>query len=161
VVFQILLYTNKNFPTILRIPKLCLFLYSFTGCWVTNIWVNFSLQINCKTYPGPMLPPGGQIWQLIYPTCLLFQSTLLNLCREIGLLLSFVYLFGQVAHWCCYLAPRWRHFGPASLPPEWHHVLFTSGITNLSLYKHIDIVILIKPVSPVWSRLPQCPCVIW
>jgi hypothetical protein len=28
------------------------------------------------------------------------------------------------------------HFGPASLPPEWRHFLFTSGITNLSLYKH-------------------------
>jgi hypothetical protein len=58
-----------------------------------------------------------------------------NVCGGIGSLLSFVYLFGGVVCWCCWLAPRWHHFGPASLPPEWFHVLFTSWITNLSLYK--------------------------
>ncbi len=40
-----------------------------------------------------------------------------NVCREIGLLLSFVYIFGWVACRCCLLPPKWRHFGPASLSP--------------------------------------------
>jgi hypothetical protein len=26
---------------------------------------DFSLSKSCKTYPGPMLPPGGRKWQLI------------------------------------------------------------------------------------------------
>jgi len=37
-------------------------------------------------------------------------------------------LFGWVACQCCKLAPRWRHFGWASLPPEWCHFLFTYRI---------------------------------
>ncbi len=60
----------------------------------------------------------------------------LNVCREIGSLLNFFTFFVWVACWCCQLAPRWRHFGPARLPPEWCHYLLTLGITNLSLYKH-------------------------
>jgi hypothetical protein len=105
VLFQILLSTNKKISIILRIPKLRLFLYSFTGCWVTSILVNFSLQISFKTYPGPMQPPGGQSRQLIYPTYLLFQSTLPNVCREVGLYSA---LFTYVIRW---------HTGAVTLSP--------------------------------------------
>ncbi len=60
-----------------------------------------------------------------------------NVCWEIGWLFSFAYFFGWVACQCSWLAPRWCHFGQAILPPEWRHFLFTSGITNLSLCKHL------------------------
>jgi hypothetical protein len=50
----------------------------------------------------------------------------INACSEIGWLLSFVYI---IHIWSggmpVLLAPKWRHFGPANLPPEWHHVMFT------------------------------------
>jgi hypothetical protein len=41
-----------------------------------------------------------------------------NVCRVIGSLLSFGYTFGWVARQCSLLAPKCRHFGPTSLPPE-------------------------------------------
>ncbi len=59
-----------------------------------------------------------------------------TLVQSKGKLLCFVYFFSRVAHHCSWPAPKWCHFSPASLPPEWRHVLFTSGIANLSLYKH-------------------------
>ncbi len=64
------------------------------------------------------------------------RRVLIDVCREIGKLLGFVYFFGWVAFQFSLLALRWRHFGPASLPPELCHFWFTYWITNLSLYKH-------------------------
>jgi len=45
-------------------------------------------------------------------------------------------LFGWVACQCCLLAPRWHHYGWASLPPEWCHGLFISGVSNTTPIKH-------------------------
>jgi len=45
-------------------------------------------------------------------------------------------LFGQVACQYHQLSPRWHHFYPASLPPEYCHFLVTSGKTILYFYKH-------------------------
>ncbi len=33
----------------------------------------------------------------------------------------------------------WHHFCPVSLTPVWRHALFSSGITNLSLFKHCNM----------------------
>jgi hypothetical protein len=33
-------------------------------------------------------------------------SVMINACREIGWLLSFVYIFGRVAYQCCKLTPK-------------------------------------------------------
>ena len=42
--------------------------------------------------------------------------------------------------------PRWRHFGPASLPPEWCHLLFTLGVPNLHLFI-VDFLFWLPDVS--------------
>ncbi len=47
------LYLVKHIKKILRITNLCLFLCSFSSCWVFSKYVNKS----CKTYMGTMLPP--------------------------------------------------------------------------------------------------------
>jgi hypothetical protein len=64
-------------------------------------------------------------WLLLWCWPLLTNLITAIVCRKKGLLLSFVYKFGRVARWCCLLPPKWHHFGPAILPPEWCHVLFT------------------------------------
>ncbi len=41
----------------------------FASLWLLSYWpFHYSPQNeSCKTYLGPMLPPGERIWQLIYP----------------------------------------------------------------------------------------------
>ncbi len=52
------------------IPNLCLFFS------LALVVVNFVISLNksCKTYLGPMLPPGGINWQLISPHYNVFLS---------------------------------------------------------------------------------------
>ncbi len=36
-------------------------------CLKCVLFCDFSLNKSCETSLGPMLPPGGRTWQLIYP----------------------------------------------------------------------------------------------
>jgi hypothetical protein len=106
---------------------------------------------------------------------------LANVCREKGLLLSFVYKFGWVARQCCQLPPKWRHFGLASPTPKWRHVLFTfrnnepislqtlllalvAGkkwltVTNTLAYCQTDLITFVK--SFIKQALSLLPIFIW
>ncbi len=57
---------------ILRITNLCSFFLQLQWLLSYQQFCVFSLNESCKTYLGPMLPPGSRNWQLISSNSLLF-----------------------------------------------------------------------------------------
>ncbi len=58
-----------------------------------------------------------------------------------------MFTFGRVACRCWQLAPRLQHFCQLACPPQWHHFLFTLGVTNLTLCKN-------RAIAPFNITLP-------
>ncbi len=59
--------TQQKFSKILRITNLWLFFLQLQWLLSYQLFCDFSLNKSCKTYLGPMLPPGGRKWKLINP----------------------------------------------------------------------------------------------
>ncbi len=50
------------------------FFFGFRGCWVISKFMIFFAIKCCKTYLGPILPPGNRSRQLIYPNYFSFPK---------------------------------------------------------------------------------------
>ncbi len=85
---KIWLILNVVTPTskiskILRIQNLRYFFFGFSGCLKKQLC--FLPNTSCKTYPGPMLPPGSRKWQLnnlnfiLYPFKCLLKNIVISL----------------------------------------------------------------------------------
>ncbi len=71
---------------------------------------DFSLNKSCKTYLGPVLPPGNKIWQLIYPYIKMKSITSRYSCAECNCAGS---------HLCCVIVLKAidaeRHYAKSNL----------------------------------------------
>ncbi len=88
-----LLNLVKIHQEILVILNLWLFLYSFSGYWVIGnlfVWLNQS----CKSYMGPMLPPGSRNQLLIYTIFYLIDCS--NANRDKGYVTNFILSKGPI-----------------------------------------------------------------
>jgi len=82
--------------------QICVFiLFScFSGCWVFLQFCDFSLYKSCKTYQGPVLPPGSRNWRQIYPHSKLMTTVKSYIVESsfisLGINTPMVYLFWSI-----------------------------------------------------------------